>query len=56
MPVNMRAILEKCPYTLRDRWRSKAHDIMETTGCRATFNDMVEFIERHVKILSDPFF
>ncbi|KAK7929669.1 hypothetical protein WMY93_006064 [Mugilogobius chulae] len=56
MPVNMRAILAKLPYKLRERWRSKAHDIIESTGYRAGFSDMVEFIERHVKILSDPFF
>lgn len=56
MPVNMRAILAKRPYKLREHWRSKAHDIMETTGYRAGFSDMVAFIERHVKILSDPFF
>lgn len=56
MPVNMRAILAKLPYKLRECWRNKAHDIMESTGYRAGFNDMVEFIERHVKILSDPFF
>lgn len=56
LPVNMTAILAKLPYKLRERCRSKAHDIMENTGCRAGFSDMVEFIERYVKILSDPFF
>lgn len=29
---------------------------MESTGYRAGFNDLVEFIERHVRILSDPLF
>lgn len=55
LPVNMRAVLAKLPYKLRERWRCRAHDIMENTGCSAGFSDMVEFIERHVKILSDPF-
>ncbi|XP_014834503.1 PREDICTED: uncharacterized protein LOC106912190 [Poecilia mexicana] len=56
MPINMRAILAKLPYKLRECWRNKAYDIMETTGYRAGFGDMVAFIEQHVKILSDPFF
>lgn len=52
----MRAVLAKLPYKLRERWRGRAHVVMENTGCRAGFSDMVEFIERQVKILSDPFF
>lgn len=56
MPVNMRAIITKLPYKMREQWRTKAHDIMGTTGHRASFSDLVTFIERRVSILSDPLF
>ncbi|KAJ0068359.1 hypothetical protein NL108_005935 [Boleophthalmus pectinirostris] len=55
-PTNMRAILAKLPYRLRERWRNTAYDIMDTTSQRATFKDLVAFVERQVKILSDPLF
>ena len=56
MPVNMRTILAKLPYKMREQWRSTAHGIMERTQQRAHFTDLVAFVERHVKILSDPLF
>lgn len=55
MPVNIRAMVSKLPYKMREQWRTKAHDIMETTNYRACFGDLVTFIERRVSILSDPF-
>lgn len=56
MPVNMRTIMSKLPFKLREQWRTKAHDIMETTKERACFTNLVMFIERRVSILSDPLF
>lgn len=56
MPVNIRAMVSKLPYKMREQWRTKAHDIMETTNYRACFGDLVTFIERRVSILSDPLF
>lgn len=56
VPTNMRAVLAKLPYRLRERWRSVAYDIMDSTNQRATFKDLVAFVEKHVKILSDPLF
>lgn len=56
MPVNMRAIMWKLPFKMREQWRTKAHGIMEATSQRAHFMDLVTFIERHVKILFDPLF
>ncbi len=53
---NMRKIICKLPFKLRERWRARAHDIMEASGDRAHFGDVVAFIERHVRILSDPIF
>ena len=56
MPVNMRLIVFKLPFRMRDQWRAKAHEIMERTNDRAHIKDLVIFIERHVRILSDPLF
>ena len=46
----------KWPYKLRERWRSTACEIQERRGYRATFPDMVNFLENQVKILSHPLF
>lgn len=56
MPSNIRAIVLKLPFKLRDQWRTAAHDLQETTGNRALVNDLVRVIERHVQILSDPLY
>lgn len=56
MPSNIRAIVSKLPFKLRERWRTVAHDILETTERRAVFKDLVKIIERHVQILSDPLY
>lgn len=56
VPTNMQIIVKKLPYKLREHWRSMACDIQEKFGRRATFLDIVEFVERQVKIASDPLF
>lgn len=56
MPANLRTILMKLPYKLREKWRNLACDILEQTGSRAVFVDFVNFIEKQVKIVSDPLF
>ncbi|KAK0147803.1 hypothetical protein N1851_012494 [Merluccius polli] len=56
MPVNMRTIISKLPYKMREQWRTTAHDIMERTHDRAHITNLVQFIERHVSILSEPLF
>ena len=56
MPSNLRTIVMKLPYKLREKWRSVACDIHEQTGRRAVFVDLVNFIEKQVKIVSDPLF
>lgn len=38
--VNVRAILAKLVYKLREQWRRKPHDMMENTGFRAGFSGM----------------
>lgn len=56
MPTNMLTIIRKLPYKLRDRWRTTAWEIQERRNQRATFNDIVHFIERQIRILTDPVF
>ena len=51
MPVNMRVIISKLPFKMREQWRNIPYDIMERTNDRAHFMDLVAFIERRVKIL-----
>lgn len=56
MPTNMRAIMTKLSFKYREKWRTTAHEIMERYNRRACFKDLVSFIERQVKIISDPLF
>ena len=56
LPFNMRSIIMKLPYKLRERWRNVAYDLLEKNGRRALFVDLVTFIEKQVKIASDPLF
>ncbi|XP_035988164.1 uncharacterized protein LOC118560795 [Fundulus heteroclitus] len=56
LPSNMKLIVSKLPYKLRERWRSVVCDIMEQTQQRPKFCDLVKFIEKQVKILQDPVF
>lgn len=55
MPANMKLIIQKLPYKLREKWRILACEISEMQDCRAGFKD-VNFIEQQVKIISDPVF
>lgn len=56
MPANMKILSQKLPYKLREKWRTKASDIFERTGQRACFPDTVNFIEKQVRLTSDPVF
>ncbi len=56
MPNNMRTVVMKLPFKLRERWREKACEIIELNQGRAKFSDIVDFIERQAKMASDPVF
>lgn len=56
MPANMLTIIKKLPYKFRDKWRTEACELQEKCRRRATFSDITDFIEKQVKILSDPIF
>jgi len=55
-PTNMRTVLSKLPYKLREKWRVAAFDIQEKGRGRARFSNMIEFIDRQAKIIMDPIF
>lgn len=56
LTTNMQVILSKLPYKLRDNWRVVAYDLKEKGHNQISFSDIVDFIERQVKILTDPMF
>lgn len=55
-PTNMRVIISKLPYKLRERWRSFAFETQEQRGGRAKFADLVSFVDRQAKVTLDPLF
>lgn len=55
-PSNMRAVLAKLPFKLRDKWRSVACHLTESRQTRAKFKDLVEFTEKQARISLDPIF
>ena len=55
-PTNMRMVVSKLPYKMRERWRDSAFQILERRGHRARFADLVVFIERQAKVAMDPLF
>lgn len=54
--ANMQSVIKKLPFKLRDMWRSIACDLQDKFNRRVNFQDIVEFIERKVRIISDPMF
>ena len=55
-PTNMRTVLSKLPYKVREKWRVTAFEIQEKGRGRARFSELVEFIDRQAKIVMDPLF
>lgn len=56
VPSYMRQVVMKWPYKMREKWRNAASEIQERRGFRATFTDLVHFLERQVKVLAHPLF
>ncbi|XP_024116907.1 uncharacterized protein LOC112138581, partial [Oryzias melastigma] len=56
VPANMLSVIKKLPYKIRDKWRTAACELQERTGRRCEFSDITEFIEKQVKVLTDPVF
>lgn len=56
MSANLKIIISKLPFKLREQFRSIACDMRETQNRTPNFTDVVHFVERQVKLLSDPIF
>lgn len=56
LATNMQVILGKLLYKLREKWRIVAYDLQERCKDQACFSDIVDFLERQVKIVMDPVF
>ena len=50
--TNMKAILAKLPYRIKEKWRVKACDLQERDGRRAKFADLVQFVDKQSRIFS----
>lgn len=55
-PTNLRALISKLPYKMKERWRTEAFNLKEQRGHRARFTDLVNFIDCQAKIAIDPLF
>ncbi len=53
---NMRNIILKLPYKLREKWRTVAYELQEQRGCRVKMLDLIIFIEKQARIAADPAF
>ena len=53
---NMRNIIFKLPYKLREKWHSKACEVQVQRNTRVRMADLVTFIEKQATIVSDPAF
>ncbi|KAK3890499.1 hypothetical protein Pcinc_005579 [Petrolisthes cinctipes] len=55
-PKTMRKIIEKLPVFMQDRWRRIADNIAEKDYRSVAFSDLVDFVEKESRILSNPLF
>lgn len=57
-PVNMKAIIAKLPFKLKEKWRSKAFELQDQRGRRARFADLVHFVDNQAQaqLLQGPDF
>ena len=55
-PGNIQKLVFKLPYNLRERWRRTADHIMEVQARPVEFSDLVAFVDREVRIITNPVF
>lgn len=55
-PTNMRVVISKLPYKMREKWRITAFEIHEAGRGHARFSHLVNFIDRQAKVALDPLF
>lgn len=54
--ANMKIIVSKLPFKMRDNWRMTVCDIQEAESRRASFKDLLHFMERKTRAVLDPVF
>lgn len=54
--TNMRILVSKLPFGLREKWRMVVCNIRERHDCKARFNDILEFLEKQARAALDPIF
>lgn len=54
--ANLKAIVVKLSYKLRERWRNVVCGVQEQSGRRVRFKELVEFINKQAKIALHPVF
>ena len=55
-PKTMRKILEKLPLNIQDRWRRLADDVSKQKKRIVAFRDLVDFVEREARIVTNSLF
>lgn len=55
-PSNMKTVISKLPFKLKERWRNQAYEIHTSQGRRAKFSDIVDFINWQAEVINDPLF
>ena len=55
-PANIQKLVLKIPYSMRERWRRLADDIMDRQLRPVQFSDFVAFVDREARILTNPVF
>ncbi|KAK0150375.1 hypothetical protein N1851_008532 [Merluccius polli] len=54
--TNLRIIVSKLPFRLRDRWRANVCRMQDHNQHKATFKNLVDFIEGQSRAMLDPIF
>ena len=49
-------IIEKLPFSLRQKWRERADDITSNKERDISFDDVVKFVEERVRVMNHPIF
>lgn len=55
-PSNLKIIVSKLPFRLRDKWRAVVCNIYDKHKRRATFRDLLAFIDKQSRKMLDPIF
>ena len=55
-PKNLKAVVSKLPYKLREKRRGVAYQVMEKQRRTVSFGDLTDFLEEQVRIITNPLF